>query len=191
MDNVWKCIGFPKAIIADWGPQFAAQVTQELWRKLGIKQKLSTAFHLQTDGESERVNQEIKQYLHICGNFQQDDWASFLPIIESAHNVRPYHSTQKTPFKVWYGFNPTFKPPLYLQTRLQSVDKCVQYLEQICKEVTAALDLAARDMQSGGPKKPSHTFHKDDQVLLEATNLQTAHPKAKLTLWQYSPFKVI
>ena len=53
MDNVWKRIGFPKAIISDRGPQFAAQVTQELWRKLGIKQKLSTAFHPQTDGESE------------------------------------------------------------------------------------------------------------------------------------------
>jgi len=52
MDNVWKCTGFPLTIISDRGPQFAAQVTQELWRKLGIKQKLSTAFHPQTDGES-------------------------------------------------------------------------------------------------------------------------------------------
>jgi hypothetical protein len=56
-------------IISDWGPQFAAQVTREFWQKLGIKQKLSMAFHPQTDGESEHVNQEIEQYLHICGNF--------------------------------------------------------------------------------------------------------------------------
>jgi hypothetical protein len=69
VDNVWKCPGFPKVIILDWGPQFAAQVTQELWRKLGIKQKLSTAFHPQMDGESKWVNQEIEQYLCICGNF--------------------------------------------------------------------------------------------------------------------------
>jgi len=53
LDYVWKCMGFPLTIISDRGPQFAAQVTQELWRKLGIKQKLLTAFHLQTDGESE------------------------------------------------------------------------------------------------------------------------------------------
>ena len=46
-------------------------------------------------------------------------------------------------------------------------------------------------MHSGGPKELSHTFHKDDQVLLEATNLQTTHPKAKLAPWQYGPFKVI
>jgi hypothetical protein len=62
-------------------------VTQEFWQKLGIKQKLSTAFHLQMDGESERVNQELEQYLRICGNFRQDDWASLLSIIEFAHNA--------------------------------------------------------------------------------------------------------
>ena len=46
-------------------------------------------------------------------------------------------------------------------------------------------------MHSGGPKKLSHTFHKDDQVLLEATNLQTTHPKAKLAPWRYGTFKVL
>jgi hypothetical protein len=60
------------------------------------------------------------------------------------------------------------------------VDKHIQYLEQIHKEVTAALHLAAKEIKSGGPKKLSHIFHKDNQVLLEATNLQTTHPKAKL-----------
>jgi hypothetical protein len=71
------------------------------------------------------------------------------------------------------------------------MDECIQYLEQIHKEVTAALHLATKEMKSGGPKKPSHVFHKDDQVLLEATNLQTTHPKAKLAPQQYGPFKVI
>jgi len=191
VDNVWKRTGIPKAIISDRGPQFAAQVTQELWRKLGIKQKLSTAFHPQTDRESERVNQVIKQYLCICGNFQQDNWTTLLPIIEFAHNARPHHSTHRSPFEVWYGFQPTFKPPLQLQTRLQSVDDCIQYLEQIRKEVTAALMIAAKEMRNGGPEELSYTFHKDNLVLLEATNLQTTHPKAKLAPQRYGPFKVI
>jgi len=191
LDYVWKCTGFPLTIISDQGPQFAAQVTQELWRKLGIKQKLLTAFHLQMDGESEQVNQEIKQYLRICGNFQQNNWATLLPIIEFTHNAQPHCSTHKSPFEVWYGIHPTFKPPLHLQTRLQSMDKCIQYLEQVHKEVTAALHLATREMRSGGPTKSLHTFHKDDLVLLEATNLQTTHPKAKLAPHRYGPFKVI
>jgi len=191
MDNVWKCTGFPLTIISDRGPQFAAQVTQELWRKLGIKQKLSTAFHPQTDGESKQVNQKIEQYLRICRNFQQNDWAALLPIIEFAHNVRPHRSTHKSPFEVWYGFQPTFKPPLYLQTRLQSIDEQIKYLEQVQKEVTAALLLAAQEMRKKGPTTELYIFHKDDLVLLEATNLQTTHPKAKLAPRHYGLFKVL
>jgi len=133
------------------------------------------------DGESEQVNQEIEQYLRICGNFQQDDWATLLPLIKFAYNTQPHHSTHQSPFEIWYGFHLTFKPPLQLQTRLQSVDECVKYLEQIRKEVMAALHIATQEMRSEGPPTLSHTFHKDNLVLLEATNLQTTHPKAKLT----------
>jgi len=71
------------------------------------------------------------------------------------------------------------------------VDEHVKYLEQIHKEVTAALYIAAWEMRSGGPPILSHIFHKDDLVLLEATNLQTTHPKAKLAPWCYGPFKVL
>ena len=60
------------------------------------------------------------------------------------------------------------------------MDKHIQYLEKIRKEVTATLHIAAQEMRNGGPPRASHTFHKDDLVLLEATNLQTTHPKAKL-----------
>jgi hypothetical protein len=152
---------------------------------------MSTAFHPQTDGESERVNQELELYLRTCGNFRQDDWAKLLSIIEFAHNARPHRSTHRSPFEIWYGFQPIFKPPLYLQTRVQSVDERVQYLEQIRKEVTAALLIAAREMRNSGPPSLTHTFQTNDQVLLEATNLQTTHPKAKLAPRRYGPFKVL
>jgi len=62
-DNVWKLYGLPKSIISDRRPQFAAGLMQELDRMLGIKSKLSMAFHSQTDRQTERVNQELEQYL--------------------------------------------------------------------------------------------------------------------------------
>jgi hypothetical protein len=71
------------------------------------------------------------------------------------------------------------------------VDEHIQYLEQIRKEVTAALQIAAREMMKGGALFLSHMFHKNDLVLLEATNLQTMHPKVKLAPHCYRPFKVI
>ena len=69
-DNVWKLHGLPESIILDKGPQFAAGLMRELNGMLGIKSKLSMAFHPQTDRQIERVNQKLEQYLRIVrGHF--------------------------------------------------------------------------------------------------------------------------
>ena len=64
-DNVWKLHGLPESIISDRGPQFAAGLMRELNQMLGIESKMSTVFHPQTDGQTERVNQELEQYLRM------------------------------------------------------------------------------------------------------------------------------
>jgi len=64
-DNVWKLHGLLESVVSDRGPQFAAELTKELNRMLGIKTKLSTAFHPQTDGQTEQMNQELEQYLWL------------------------------------------------------------------------------------------------------------------------------
>jgi len=67
-DNVWKLHGLPESIVSDKGPEFTAGIIQKLNRILGIKSKLSTAFHPQTNGQMERVNQELEQYLRMFIN---------------------------------------------------------------------------------------------------------------------------
>jgi len=62
INNVWKLHRLPESIILDWGPQFAAGIIQELNKMLGIKSKLLMVFYSQTDGQTERVNQELEQY---------------------------------------------------------------------------------------------------------------------------------
>jgi len=64
-DNIWKLHELPDSIISDRGPQFAAGIMRELNHILGIETKLSTAFYPQTDGQTERINQELEQYLHM------------------------------------------------------------------------------------------------------------------------------
>jgi len=71
-DNVWKLHGLPKSIVLDRGPQFTAGIMQELNRMLGIESKLSTAFLPQTDGQTERVNQELEQYLRMFIDHRQE-----------------------------------------------------------------------------------------------------------------------
>ena len=104
IEYVWKRTGLPKKVISDRGPQFVSKVMREIWKKLGVKSALSMAFHPQTDGETERVNQELEQYLRVFCNFQADNWADLLPFMEFAHNARSHSATGKSPFEVWYGY---------------------------------------------------------------------------------------
>ena len=89
-DNVWKLHGLPESIISDRGPQFAAGLMRELNRILGIESKLSTAFHPQTDGQTERVNQELEQYLRMFINHRQEQWPDWLEMAEFAYNNKTY-----------------------------------------------------------------------------------------------------
>jgi len=73
-DNVWKLHGLPESIILDRGPQFVAGLMRELNGILGIVSKLSTAFHPQTNGQTERVNQELEQYLRMFIDHRQEQW---------------------------------------------------------------------------------------------------------------------
>ena len=60
MNHVWRCTGLPQQVISDRGPQFASQVMQEVWSKLGVKSTMSTSFHPQTDGETEHIKSRIR-----------------------------------------------------------------------------------------------------------------------------------
>ena len=67
-DHIWKLHGLPESVISDRGPQFAVELTKELNKMLRIETKLSTAYHLQTDGQTERTDWELKQYLRMYVN---------------------------------------------------------------------------------------------------------------------------
>jgi len=67
-DNMWKLYGLLESVISDRGPQFAAGLTRELNKMLEIETKLSMAYHLETDKQMERTNQELKQYLRMYVN---------------------------------------------------------------------------------------------------------------------------
>jgi len=98
LHQVWKLHGLPKCIVSDRGPQFVACFTRELYRLLGIKLASSTAWHPQTDRQTERVNQELDQYLQLFVNERQDDWYNLLPMAEFQHNNHIHSATQQPLF---------------------------------------------------------------------------------------------
>ena len=82
IQHVWKHHGLPCKVVSNRGPQFVVEFTRELYRRLGIKLAATTAYHPQGDGQTERVNQELEQYLCLFVNQQQDDWTDLLPLTE-------------------------------------------------------------------------------------------------------------
>ena len=88
LENLYKRFGLPDEIISDRGPQFAAHAFRELLKLLNVTNKLSIAYHPQTDRATERVNQEIEVYLSIfCSSFPEE-WAKKLFLVKSTHNNR-------------------------------------------------------------------------------------------------------
>jgi len=81
-DDIWKIHGIPKRIISDRGPQFVLTFMKELCKVLGIKRAMSTAYYLQTDGQTERINQEAKVFLRHYINYRQDNWTKWLATVE-------------------------------------------------------------------------------------------------------------
>jgi len=81
-DDIWKLHGIPRKILSDRGLQFASKFMEEFTRVLGTKRQLSTAYHPQTDGQTERINQEIGMFLQHYVNYQQDDWTNWLAAAE-------------------------------------------------------------------------------------------------------------
>ena len=71
--HVWKHHGLPTNVVSDRGPQFVAKFTRRLLKKLDVAGNRSTAFHPQSDGQTKRVNQTLKQYLWVYCDYHQDD----------------------------------------------------------------------------------------------------------------------
>jgi len=84
--NVWKLHNLPRKVVSDCGPQFVATFMKELYQLLGIEAVTSTAYHPQTDRQTEQANQELEQYLWIFVGERQDNWYTLLPLAEFSYN---------------------------------------------------------------------------------------------------------
>ena len=106
--KVFPLHGFPYKIISDRGPQFTARSMRQILKRIGIDSSLTTAYHPQANGQTERKNQEVKQYLRLYTNCVQDNWSTLLPMAEFVMNARCSSASDHTPFELIYGYTPDF-----------------------------------------------------------------------------------
>ena len=119
---------------------------RELNKLLGIKVTASTAYHPQTDSQTEWVNQEIKQYLRLFVNQCQDDWFDWISLAEFSYNNQIHSSTQTTPFLLDNGQQPRLGVEPIREIWLEALEEFIICMEEVTKEARSALEKAADDM---------------------------------------------
>ena len=127
-DNIWKLYGLPESIVSDRGLQFAAEITKELNTMLRIETKLLTAFHSQTDGQTERINQELEQYLRFFIDYGQKYWSEQLASAEFAINNKAYLTTKMSLFIANYGRELRISVDL---RRKEKIEKATEFAERM------------------------------------------------------------
>src|SRR3954467_4407394 len=120
---------------------------QPLYQMLEVTGNLSTAYHPQTDGQTERVNQEIKRYLQIYINHHQTDWAEWLSIAKFSYNDKIHSSTKQSPFFVNHGQHPRKGVNISKFVKNDSAEDFMKRMEKVQEETANALETAAVDMK--------------------------------------------
>ena len=179
--------GLPSKIISDRDPRFASKFTRELCKMLGVEQNISTAYHLRTDGQSERTNQWVETYLRFVTNYKQDDWAWWLPMAQFAHNNWPSDTTRKSPFFLLMGYNPRAD----WKNTTSPLPQVTLRVDQFKNARAQAQNLMIKAQKSWVKHKDTPKYKEGDLVWLEGKNLHTAQPMPKLGARRHGPFKVV
>src|SRR3954469_12552297 len=134
-------------VVSDQGPQFVSKFIQSLYQMLEVTGNPSTAYHPQTDGQTERVNQEIERYLQIYINHHQTDWVEWLSIVEFLYNDKIHLSTRQSPFFVNHGQHPRKGVNTSKFIKNNSAEDFATRMKKVHKETEKALETVAVDMK--------------------------------------------
>jgi transposase InsO family protein len=135
--------GLPNSIISDRSSLFTSKFWTHITGALGTTRDLSTAFHPETDGPTERVNAIMEQYLWAYCNYQQDNWKQLLPIAEFCYNNTQSETTGVTPFYANYGYHPRFEPDLgSVSSEAPEVSEYITALNNLHAELRAEIAYA-------------------------------------------------
>jgi hypothetical protein len=184
--------GLPDEIISDRGTTFASHFWQSLTAQLGVNHKLSTAYHPQTDGQTERLNQTLEQYLRSYVNYQQDNWVTLLPLAQFAYNSSHNESTKCSPFFANYGFDPEIHRASRHGREVPKAYKQAKELKALHQELRQELAFTQGRMAQYYNQKrlKGPTFERGDKVYLIRKNIKTKRPSDKLDHKKLGPFEV-
>ncbi|THH03770.1 hypothetical protein EW145_g6019 [Phellinidium pouzarii] len=184
---------FDFTLVHKLGTQFDAKMMRELYKLLHIEGNPSMAYHPQTDGQTEHVNQELEQYLQLYVNHCQTDWADRLSIAEFAYNNCEHSATKMSPFYANTGVHPMGLTNIHTSSANLTAEDFAKHIKDIHALAQANLTKAAADMKRFYDQHAGQQieFEPRAKVFLDGHHIQTDHPSAKMEDKWFGPYKVV
>ena len=179
--KLYAHFGLFNKVISDHGPQFTANFAKELSCILGYEISLSTAYHPQTDGETERLNQQIETYLCIFYSSHPKTWVKHIPMAECVHNHHPHSTTSKSPFYLMLGYEPQAVPNIIETAHLPALEEQLRNHEKARNEALSVHKLAQQVISSPNLPllKSTIRFGLRPETSSGASLTQNSHQKEK------------
>ncbi|NCU37062.1 hypothetical protein EOM75_13760, partial [Candidatus Falkowbacteria bacterium] len=192
LHNVVRLHGVPREVISDRGSVFTSHFWQEVCKLMRTKHKMSTSFHPETDGLTERQNRVLEEMLRHYVSPVQDDWHEYLACAEFAVNNSWCESTGNTPFYLNYGQHPLSPVTAELDVRVPDAGDHAKRIEEAVALAKRKLaDARNRMKQYADKKRRDISFQVGQQVLISTVNISLKNPGTKKLLPKWmGPFPV-
>ncbi|GJS16945.1 retrotransposable element Tf2 [Tanacetum coccineum] len=197
LDNVYKLHGLPDSIVSDRDKVFISYLWQSLFKVLKVQLKLSTAYHPETDGQTEVVNKCLECFLRCMTRERPREWPMWLPLAEFWYNTNFHTTIQTTPFEAVYGQTPPLYTPYVTgESIVEVVDRSLQAREQALNMIKFHLKRSQDKMRSLANKSSTdRIFEVGIWVYLKLqphrqVTIRQSHQN-KLSLKYFGPFMII
>jgi predicted aspartyl protease len=200
LKHIWCREGYPDSIVSDRGPQFISSFWKEVCRILGIQIRLSTAFHPQTDGQTEIMNQYIDQRLRPFISHYQDNWSSLMPMMDYVQLTMPHETIHMSPFELLKGHLPRStwdwdRPAVATPRERLNQGQAIEFASRMhdaWKVAKAQMKLSQekKEREVNKHRRPID-WTIGDKVWVKTKNWSTDRPTHKLSEQMAGPFPVL
>ena len=191
--HVFSKHGVPSHVTSDHGTEFVSHFFRSLGKALNMKLHFTSGYHPEGDGQTERTNQTLEQYLRIYCNYQQDNWSELLALAEFAYNNAPSATTGISPFFANKGYHPNITVhPEHDLSSARARDFVVN-LDDLHQELRFQIAEAQKRYQdpTDARRTPAPDFKVGDKVFVKAAHFRTTRPSKKLSEKNLGPFDII